>query len=452
MIRLLTFLTFLSTIAVMNSEIQRRITSMYDSKEGMRKTYQNLMKTSRKGNNQTESLRLPTVITQYSWVNDAWDTENAISEKYTYNENGSVVTLMSGNRLIEYSYDELGRESGYTEFELYDGEEYQSSEVEYRYDSIVTDFITAALVKYGDSDTASGYGTEIIRNEDENIIKIVSYFENDGEKSYDGEWVSIEYGQDGKATSIAKKSGYFGEEGMIEIITDWQLTDIVWENTDGQILFKYIDLEYPLSEWYFGKNRIKSAVLIDYPWPDPVYVTVEYDEESYHSRFVMNGELIGEIIYQSLDNIRSYHYESHMQMSTYDLEGNLLPTVTDNTSTLLTDRFGLTLEFEDESIRHRESEEQDIVKYHYKGYLTYDSYGYPIEALGTEYSEEADEFVNTDLVIFSDYVDCSADVQSMESNMDEKPEYFNLQGVKIDNPSKGIYIRRQGSSFEKIAF
>lgn len=452
MIRLLTFLTFLSTLAVMHSEIPRSIPSMYDSKEVMRKTAQNLMKTSRKGNGQTESLRLPTVITQYNWVNGAWDTENAITEKYTYNENGSVVTRMSGNRRIEYSYDEFGRESGYKEFELYDGEEYQSSDVEYRYDSIVTDFITAVLVKYGDSDTASGYGTEIIRNEDENIIKIVRYFENDEEKSFDGEWVSIEYGQDGKAISITKEHESTGEEGLSVIDVYWQLTDIVWENTSGQILFEDIDLERPLSKWYFGENRIKSAVVTDYIWPDPVYVTVEYDEESYHSRFVMNDEVIGEITYESLDDFGSYRYETKMLMSDYDWDGNVTPITTHATSNLLTDKFGLTIEFENESISRSESGEEEIEKYHYKGNITYDSYGYPIEVLGTEYSEEADEFVNTDLVIFSDYVDCSAEVNSMESNIDGKPEYFNLQGVKIDNPSKGIYIRRQGSSFTKIAF
>ncbi len=31
-------------------------------------------------------------------------------------------------------------------------------------------------------------------------------------------------------------------------------------------------------------------------------------------------------------------------------------------------------------------------------------------------------------------------------------EYFNLQGIKVENPSNGIFIRRQGNKVEKVAF
>ena len=29
-------------------------------------------------------------------------------------------------------------------------------------------------------------------------------------------------------------------------------------------------------------------------------------------------------------------------------------------------------------------------------------------------------------------------------------EYFNLQGIRVDNPTNGIFIRRQGSKVEKV--
>lgn len=29
-------------------------------------------------------------------------------------------------------------------------------------------------------------------------------------------------------------------------------------------------------------------------------------------------------------------------------------------------------------------------------------------------------------------------------------EYFNLQGIRVDNPTSGLYIRRQGNRVEKI--
>lgn len=48
----------------------------------------------------------------------------------------------------------------------------------------------------------------------------------------------------------------------------------------------------------------------------------------------------------------------------------------------------------------------------------------------------------------------SAGVSGIESiaadNSDLPVEYFNLQGNRVDNPAKGLYIRRQGSKSEKV--
>lgn len=38
-----------------------------------------------------------------------------------------------------------------------------------------------------------------------------------------------------------------------------------------------------------------------------------------------------------------------------------------------------------------------------------------------------------------------------EDNANAPVEYFNLQGIRVDNPSGGIFIRRQGSKTEKVA-
>lgn len=44
-----------------------------------------------------------------------------------------------------------------------------------------------------------------------------------------------------------------------------------------------------------------------------------------------------------------------------------------------------------------------------------------------------------------------AGVDEIEAdNTDAPVEYFNLQGVRVENPSAGLYIRRQGSSVEKV--
>jgi maltose-binding protein MalE len=36
-----------------------------------------------------------------------------------------------------------------------------------------------------------------------------------------------------------------------------------------------------------------------------------------------------------------------------------------------------------------------------------------------------------------------------ENNQDATPVYYNLQGIRVDNPSGGIFILRQGSKVTK---
>ena len=35
-------------------------------------------------------------------------------------------------------------------------------------------------------------------------------------------------------------------------------------------------------------------------------------------------------------------------------------------------------------------------------------------------------------------------------NADAPVEYFNLQGVRVNNPANGLYIRRQGNDVKKV--
>lgn len=41
-------------------------------------------------------------------------------------------------------------------------------------------------------------------------------------------------------------------------------------------------------------------------------------------------------------------------------------------------------------------------------------------------------------------------VSAIETDVNAPVEYYNLQGVKVDNPCNGLYIRRQGSKSEKV--
>lgn len=48
-------------------------------------------------------------------------------------------------------------------------------------------------------------------------------------------------------------------------------------------------------------------------------------------------------------------------------------------------------------------------------------------------------------------VDTTTGIDSVGADINEgEIQYFNLQGIRVANPSNGIYIRRQGDTVEKV--
>ena len=53
----------------------------------------------------------------------------------------------------------------------------------------------------------------------------------------------------------------------------------------------------------------------------------------------------------------------------------------------------------------------------------------------------------------SDYrikINTTTSIKEIDSDTDAQAEYYTLQGVRVDNPSPGIYICRKGSNVKKI--
>ncbi len=48
------------------------------------------------------------------------------------------------------------------------------------------------------------------------------------------------------------------------------------------------------------------------------------------------------------------------------------------------------------------------------------------------------------------YFSENASVTSIETEPAEPAVFYNLNGMRVDNPSKGIYIKRQGSKVSKV--
>ncbi len=50
------------------------------------------------------------------------------------------------------------------------------------------------------------------------------------------------------------------------------------------------------------------------------------------------------------------------------------------------------------------------------------------------------------------YTNGSTGIDQITVDNNESIEYYNLQGVRVNNPENGIYIRRQGSSVQKVFY
>jgi len=46
--------------------------------------------------------------------------------------------------------------------------------------------------------------------------------------------------------------------------------------------------------------------------------------------------------------------------------------------------------------------------------------------------------------------DFNAGIGNVNAATTDKVEYFNLQGIRIENPTHGLYIRRAGKKVEKV--
>ena len=48
------------------------------------------------------------------------------------------------------------------------------------------------------------------------------------------------------------------------------------------------------------------------------------------------------------------------------------------------------------------------------------------------------------------HISAVSGIENIEADVNTPVEYFNLQGVKVANPSNGLYIRRQGGKTSKV--
>lgn len=67
------------------------------------------------------------------------------------------------------------------------------------------------------------------------------------------------------------------------------------------------------------------------------------------------------------------------------------------------------------------------------------------------YDYDSGEYMPDSRIVYGEYSDVSLAVSDIaDADADSPVVYYNLQGMRVDNPNSGLYIRRQGKSAAKV--
>lgn len=393
-------------------------------------------------------------VTTYYIADDQW-TE-AEKTNYQYNVHGDVTKYTKATETCEYSYDALGRCTGFTTYDPTVEPPLPYSKQEYAYDTVVKDLIVSTTTYFYNQekkewDILNGEKDVITRNADGNVTKIES-LEYESWTDVPG-WnnkylVEITYGADKKANAF--KVTYI-DGTLTEVEAD--VADITWYETNGQL----VDFEMDEYDFFMGANRIKSARGLKegtYPYVGDITYANEYKADNKGYKFTANllGELYMSTDYTVLDQYGSYTSEEYE--IDYDSEDDGSYVRDDAQLSVYSkvyDAYGLVLKNSETYYDGSDKTLPFNSQYLTTGKVTYDPvHGYPLEYIVSN-AYDGDEPQLYSREVFSDYYDViAAGVDTIEATDNAPVEYYNLQGVRVQNPESGLYIRRQGSKVTKV--
>ena len=327
------------------------------------------------------------------------------------------------------------------------------SKYEYTYDEVVPDFITSAtFYTMTDGVWTKNYGSsknDVTRDEKGRVTEVVKYRMNQKGEFITKEKDVITYGEDGKPSQIKVYQYYEDNEtGEAKLAQAIAYTDIVWKNCDNQILNGHILFQ--------GANRILSAKIIvndaehgsikvEYGPGEKDYTVIEEATPQF-----LSIKTINRTEWREINPYDSYSILNRRE--TYSKNSDE-PEVSVNYESVTNDAYGYLIE------RINRNENNGVITSFYKeiGEVEYDkTYGYPlVYTVSRAESMDGSEPVPVPgyRMEFSDYKNCrettDIDNVAVENNDNAPVEYFNLQGERINKPSKGLYIRRQGKLVQK---
>lgn len=415
----------------------------------------------------------PTGHALYEWTGEDWELNTSYTT--TYNGQGlpaiELDTDAASGQIIRtsYTYDSEGRiVERLREVSEGEGEPFENYMLLKReYDPRMTSLIISNIEKNwydgGWNRDSNSYRRTVTRNTEGNVTEVVvsTIF---GDEVVPVERMFVEYGADGKATRIYNQTYVddpFGAEGP-----SWEdgeeYSDIEWLETDGQFpemsTFcigpnRFKKAKYTSEGMYIGEINVEysgvnyTATLVNEEGTNVEKFSVTDDFGGYELSITLSGEDEG-------DPFEMVTYES----ASYDRWGHDLAILAYDSATF----GGETEVYLNEWVRGKVEMAEN------KDYpASYTRQEYVEEPLDEEYpDEEEDEYLapgklripempagtweNTYRIEYTEWTDLSG-LGSVGADSDNAPaEYFNLQGMRVDNPSKGIFIKRQGSKVTKL--
>lgn len=388
---------------------------------------------------------LPTQII-ISWY-DGWSGqwENGGVTSMEYDGSGRLVKESDAWGGTEYEYNADGQVSARTYmYDMGSGLE-PSGRYTYEYDSVVKDFVvkeTYWIPENGGWMEAAVYGTDVERNSEGNVTKVSEYYINDDGEKEITEYFTVEYGSDGKASTMTL---WYAEDGDDEMET--QLTDIVWENTDGQFMEMDDDVDH--QEFYVGANRIKSATIMKSDsQPQGSLINAIYADSlgSYAIDVTFNGESILALDHKAIDNYGSY--EETFEETDLEYEGGTwtMGETYSSEESEMYDAYGLLV-----SSSYKSEEGGYTSESSTKAEIEYDeTYGYPL--VWTQYeSYYGGDYVERERWEFLAYIQAGSTGAAVMSASSESA-YYDLNGVRVnaDRLAPGLYVERVGDKTRKI--
>ncbi|MCI5784425.1 MAG: hypothetical protein MR030_08670 [Bacteroidales bacterium] len=173
------------------------------------------------------------------------------------------------------------------------------------------------------------------------------------------------------------------------------------------------------------KDYTVTSESIDSYWGDRIVALTEWREINPYNSFSI------------LDKTETYS------------EGSEEPSVSSSFESITRDAYGNLIE----GLLTNEYYGMTSILEHQTGVVEYDAtYGYPLV-----YTESQMDFYDQDKQVpfllkeFSDYINVAGVENVAVGNDETKPvEYYNIQGVRVQNPTSGLYIVRQGSKVSKV--